>query len=159
MPQYHSIYETVETQYPGATPRERFNEGLRQLMDALVSGLIEGVRAAAEAANVRDVEDVRHFETRLAAFTPEAADASRQLKQFLYANVYTSPDLSADRARSMQRIRDLFRFFLDYPDSLPENYRERAEAEPLHRVICDYIAGMTDNFFEKVYAMHVLPAA
>jgi dGTPase len=159
VPQYRAIFEAIETQYPGASPRERFNEGLRQLMDALVSGLIEGVRAATEAAGALNVEDVRHLEARLAAFTPEAADTSRQLKQFLYANVYTSPDLSADRARSMQRIGDLFRFFLDYPDSLPENYRERAETERLHRVICDYIAGMTDNFFEKVYAMHVVPAA
>jgi dGTPase len=152
VPRYRAIFETAETQYPGATPRERFNEGLRQLIDALVSGLIEGaVRAAAEA-QVDDADSVRHLDKRLAAFTPEAAQTSRELKQFLYAKVYTSPDLSHDRARSMQRIGDLFRFFLDFPEKLPETYRAQAEQEPLHRVICDYIAGMTDSFFERVYA-------
>jgi dGTPase len=95
---------------------------------------------------------VRVLATRLAAFTPETAKTSRELKQFLYTKLYTAHDLSQDRARSMQRIGELFRFFLDFPDRLPEAYRAQAEQEPLHRVICDYIAGMTDNFFERVYA-------
>src|ERR1700691_1278506 len=46
VPQYREIHETVEMQFPGAAPRERFNESLRQLMDALVTGLIEGTAAA-----------------------------------------------------------------------------------------------------------------
>ena len=148
---YRSIFETVETQYPGATARERFNEGLRQLIDGLVSGLIEGTAAAAAEARVEDAEGVRLLPKRLAAFTPEAAQTSRELKQFLYAKVYTAPDLQQDRARSMRRIAELFGFFLDFPERLPEAYRAQAEQEPLHRVICDYIAGMTDSFFERVY--------
>ncbi len=149
---YRPIFEAVETQYPGATARERFNEGLRQLIDGLVSGLIEGAIAAAAETGVEDADAVRHLSARLAAFTPDAAQTSRELKQFLMAKVYTAPDLSQDRARSMRRIVELFRFFLDFPERLPEAYRERTEQEPPHRVICDYIAGMTDSFFERVYA-------
>ncbi len=148
---YRSIFETVETQYPGATARERFNEGLRQLMDGLVSGLIEGTVAAAAEARVEDAEGVRLLAKRLAAFTADAAQTSRELKQFLYAKVYTAPDLQQDRARSMRRIAELFGFFLNFPDRLPDAYRAQAEQEPLHRVVCDYIAGMTDSFFERVY--------
>jgi dGTPase len=48
-------------------------------------------------------------------------------------------------------VRDLFQFFLDNPGQLPGNYREQAEQQPLHRVVCDYIAGMTDGFFMRVY--------
>ena len=48
-------------------------------------------------------------------------------------------------------IGELFRFFLDHPDRLPENYVEEAENQPLHRIVCDYIAGMTDGFFERCY--------
>ncbi len=152
VPRYAEIFETVETQYPGATPRERFNEGLRQLIDALVSGLIEGIAAAAAASGATDADGVRRLPRRIAAFTPEATETSRELKQFLYRKVYTAPELSYDRARSMQRIGELFGFFLDSPDRLPEGYRARTEQEPPHRVICDYIASMTDNFFERVYA-------
>ena len=143
----------METQYPGATARERFNEGLRQLIDAIGIGIDRGhVAAAAEAAGVKNADDVRRLATRLAAFTPEAAQTSRELKQFLYAKVYTSPDLQPRPRAFHAAIGELFQFFLDFPDRLPEAYRAQAEQEPLHRVICDYIAGMTDSFFERVYA-------
>jgi dGTPase len=152
VPRYRSIFEAVETQYPGATARERFNEALRHLIDALVTGLIEGVVASSETAGVKDAVEVRGLPSRLAAFTPDAAETSRELKKFLYAKVYSAPDLSQDRTRSMQRIAQLFRFFIDFPGRLPEAYRAQAEHDPLHRVVCDYIAGMTDAFFERVYA-------
>ncbi len=55
----------------------------------------------------------------------------------------------------MSKIAALFEFLLDHPDALPANYREDSEANPLHRVVCDYIAGMTDGFFERIYAQHL----
>lgn len=121
-------------------------------MDALVTGLIEGTAAAVTAAGVASVEDVRLFPQRLAAFTPVAGDTSRQLKQFLLAKVYTAPELQADRTRSMALIGKLFRFFMEQPERLPEPYRLQADEEPLHRVVCGYIAGMTDSFFGRVYS-------
>ena len=50
VPQYREIHEAVETQFPGATERERFHQALRQLIDLLVSGLMEGTVAAADAS-------------------------------------------------------------------------------------------------------------
>jgi dGTPase len=152
VPQYREIHETVEMQFPGAAPRERFHETLRQLMDALVTGLIEGTASAVSAAGVENIDDVRRFARRLAAFTPETADTSRQLKQFLLVKVYTAPELQADRARSMALIGEMFQFFMDRRDRLPEPYRVQSGAEPLHRVVCGYIAGMTDSFFGRVYS-------
>jgi dGTPase len=152
VPQYREIHETVEMQYPGATPRERFHESLRQLMDALVTGLIEGTSDAAAAARVENAGDVRLFPRRLAAFTAQTAETSGQLKRLLLTKVYTAPELSAGRTRSMALIGELFRYFLDHPDKLPEPYRVEAGEEPLHRVVCGYIAGMTDSFFGRVYS-------
>ena len=59
--------------------------------------------------------------------------------------------LGEDRRRSMSMIGELFRFFLANPDRLPEAYRDQEVAEPAHRVVCDYIAGMTDGFFRRTY--------
>lgn len=152
VPQYREIHETVEMQFPGASPRERFHETLRQLMDTLVTGLIEGTAAAVISAGVQNVEDVRRFPRRLAVFTAAAGETSKRLKQFLLAKVYTAPELQADRIRSMTLIGELFQFFIEQPDRLPEPYRLQAAQEPLHRVVCGYIAGMTDSFFERVYS-------
>ena len=159
VPQYRAIHQAVEAQYPGATPRQRFHESLRQLIDALVSGLIEGTVAQALAAGARDVDEVRAVPHRLAAFTAEAAGTSLALKGFLYRTVYASPALDKDRQRSMGMIAELFQFFLDRTGRLPQPYREQAAAEPPHRVVCDYIAGMTDAFFHRTYEQTIGPAA
>ncbi len=155
VPRYSAIWEAVETQFPGATERERFYEALRQLIDVLVSGLIEGTLETVRAAGVRDVEEVRAFPARLAAFTPDAREISRALKSFLYRRVYASPALGDDRQRSMARVAELFDFFLRDPGQLPEPYCTQAAGEPAHRVVCDYIAGMTDAFFLRTYEQFI----
>jgi dGTPase len=151
VPQYRAIHEAVETQFPGATDRERFNEGLRRLIDGLVSGVIEGSVENARQAGVADAEAVRAYPRRIAAFTEETAETSRALKRFLHARVYSSSELGEGRHRSMAMIAALFRFFLDSPDRLPQPYSERTVAEPAHRVVCDYIAGMTDAFCRRTF--------
>ena len=151
VPRYAEIYETIEQQFAGATPREKFYEALRQLIDALVSGLIEGTLESARQAGARSADEVRESPQRLAAFTSAALAASRELKGFLHGHVYSSPALEDDRRRSTAMMADLFAFFFEHPDRLPDPYRESAADEPRHRVVCDYIAGMTDSFFHRTY--------
>src|SRR5262245_55264934 len=95
VPAYREIHEAVETQFTGATPRERFHEALRYLVDLLVSGLIEGTVNGVRSAGIDSYIEVREFPRRLAAFTPQAHSASRDLKRFLYDNVYASEVLDA----------------------------------------------------------------
>ena len=151
VPEYAAILEAAETQFPAATPRERFHEALRQLIDLLVTGLIEGTIARARQAGARDAGEVRAVPHRLAGFTPATARTSRTLKQFLYRTVYFASPLTEDRARSMSMVGELFQFFLLNPGRLPQPYCEQALKEPAHRVICDYIAGMTDAFFGRTF--------
>jgi dGTPase len=151
VPQYRRLYEAAEAQFPGATARERFHECLRNLIDRLVTGLIEGTVARATAEGVQTVADVRAFPERLAAFAPEAAETSRALKNFLYTRVYISPLLQEGRNRATEMIGTLFGFFVEDPNRLPEPYRQQASAGAAHRVVCDYIAGMTDGFLRRTY--------
>jgi dGTPase len=155
--QYRRLHAAAGVQFPGATDRERFHECLRQLVDQLVSGLIEGTVARAAAAGVQTVGDVRAFPERLAAFAPEAAETSRALKRFLHARVYASPGLRQGRDRSMAMIGGLFRGFVDDPGRLPEPYRRQASEGAAHRVVCDYIAGMTDGYLRRTYRQTIGP--
>ncbi len=138
-PLLSEICESVETQYPAAPERARFQEVLRHLINLLVSGLIEQT-ATVEAPTI---EDVRRAPVRLAALTPETARLGAALKAFLSERVYNSASLTAERERSTIRVGELFEFYLDHPDLLPSGY----SAEP--RSVCDYIAGMTDGFFSR----------
>jgi dGTPase len=156
-PGYAAILETVETQFPGATPREQFHEALRLTIDTLVSGLIEGTAAAARESGAEGVEDVRRHPSRLAAFTPAAGAANAELKKFLHRRVYSSKELAEERVRAAAMIGELFDRFAARPELMPDSYRELAEQVPPHRVACDYIAGMTDAFFFRTYAQQFNP--
>ena len=151
-PYYRELYEAAETQFPGASEEERFHETLRCLIDALVTGLIEGTVHRANEAGVGTAEDVRSYPERLAAFTPETQATTRDLKSFLFRRVYTAPALRQERDRAAGMIATLFDFFLEHPERLPEAHRGLIDHEPVYRVVCDYIAGMTDGFLRKTFA-------
>jgi dGTPase len=152
VPVFREAWETVETQYPGASIRERFLEALRGILDAMVTGLVEGTVITASEAGLRDYRDVRTFPERLARFTPAAAQAASEMKGFLHRFVYGTPALDAGRKAAMGRIATLFETFLRRPDLMPANYAEAAVNDSLPRVVCDYIAGMTDTYFDRVYS-------
>ena len=152
-PYFRELHEAAEQQFPGAPESARFHETLRGLIDALVSGLVHGTVSRATEAGIGSVEDVRRHPARLAAFTAETETANRDLKRFLHRRVYTAPDLIGERDRAAAMIAELFNFFLEHPDRLPSSYGESIPAEPSYRVICDYIAGMTDAFFQRTYQM------
>jgi dGTPase len=150
-PYYGELYQAAERQFPGAPESARFHETLRSLIDGLVSGLIEGTVRRAAAAGTASVEDVRRHPARLAGFTPETETANRDLKRFLHRHVYTAPELRAERDRAAGMIAGLFDFFLEHPERLPASHGELIPEEPAYRVVCDYIAGMTDGFFQRTY--------
>jgi dGTPase len=146
VPAYAEILDTAETQFPGATDRERFLESVRQLVDDLVSGLIEGTVAASRKSNLPDAGSVRRHPVRIARFSAEARDTSAQLKRFLFESVYSSEALDRDRRASGERLTRMFEYLMSHPEKVPA-----AEGKPLHRAVCDYIAGMTDRYFFRVY--------
>ncbi|MFN3325403.1 MAG: dGTP triphosphohydrolase [Bryobacteraceae bacterium] len=151
VPQYAAIRDEVESHFPGATPRIHFLESLRRLIDLLVSGLIEGTAEEVARAGVRSVEDVRSHPVRLAALNEPARSTNAALKRFLRSNVYLSEALAQERRHAAAEIAELFQFFLNHPDRLPEPYDAQALVRPVHRVVCDYIAGMTDGFFRRTH--------
>ncbi|HTW63190.1 MAG TPA: hypothetical protein VME17_01185, partial [Bryobacteraceae bacterium] len=56
-----------------------------------------------------------------------------------------------ERRRSAAQIAELFEFWVAHPERLPEHYVEQLAGWPVHRVVCDYIAGMTDGYFERCF--------
>ena len=142
----------ARVRHPSASDALWFREALRALLDTLVSGLINGTRRAAEQAAVQCPDDVRQAASRTACLEGPAADASRQLKTLLTREVYQSAEIEAARARTDRQVAELFRRFMERPELLPESYQSRISEEPPHRVVCDYIAGMTDKFLPAKHA-------
>jgi len=73
------------------------------------------------------------------------------LKDFLYENLYYSPALAEEKEDAERITGELFAHWMEEPGDLPRNYREKAAHESLPRIVCDYIAGMTDPFIYQQY--------
>ncbi len=144
---FAELWEDAESMFPGASERVRLHEVIRGLINVMAGGLLQGTIAASEG--LADFEAVRHAPARVARFTDEAAQCSRELKAFLRTQVYESDTVRSATHASVGRMEALFDFLYVHPEHMPEVYREQSAAEPLHRQVCDYIAGMTDGFFLK----------
>jgi dGTPase len=146
VPVFARLHDEVSSVYPKAAEKLKFNETLKRLVDRLVSGLIRSSAAQIADAGVESVAAVREHPHRLLAFSPPLETERSQLREFLYQNLYYSPELRPDKEQAEQVISELFEFFLRTPRDLPASYQEKLEHAPLYRIVCDYIAGMTDNF-------------
>ena len=100
------------------------------------------------------VEDIRKTPKRLAAFSEENTARNAQLKRFLFTHVYEQTVITEDRNRSVRCLEELFQYYLRSPSSMPVSHEELARSEPRHVVVCDYIAGMTDQFLLHQHHEH-----
>jgi len=80
-----------------------------------------------------------------------ALDAAHQalydeLRDFLFANVYTNPEAKREEGKALEMVRQLYGYFLENEDKLPPENREIALREGIHRAVCDYISGMSDRY-------------
>src|SRR6266849_3716581 len=153
---FGEVYRQVDAQYPDARQKLKFNEALRLVLGELANDLIANTRQTVVASGAQSVEDIRRAPERLARFSEGAWAKNAQLKRFLFANVYNHPLITEDSRRSIRTLEELFGYSLGKAGSMPEFYEESARTQPRHLVVCDYIAGMTDQFLLRQHQEHHL---
>lgn len=151
LPSFERRWREVEKAYPDALAKLKFSECLRRILDRMVSDLIHATGHRLRANRINRPRDVRAYPERLLGFGSEVDGERRETKAFLHEKLYDSPELSNDRLRLEELIAELFRFWIAHPEELPASYQEQLNGEKPERVVCDYIAGMTDNFILREY--------
>ncbi|HEV2116021.1 MAG TPA: deoxyguanosinetriphosphate triphosphohydrolase [Terriglobales bacterium] len=146
LPVFERFYGEAEQAYPDAPDKLKFNEAVKGVLNRLVTDLINQTSHRIQTAAISTLEAVRAHPQRLAAFSPQVDEERRQAKEFLYKNLYYSPELEPEKVDAERVVSELFAYWMRNPAALPGNYREKAASEPLQRVVCDYIAGMTDPY-------------
>ncbi|WP_105317050.1 deoxyguanosinetriphosphate triphosphohydrolase [Thermus tenuipuniceus] len=124
---------------------------VRQLLGFFITASIEATHQRVEGAGVRSPEEVRRHPERLAALTPEAERAHRELKAFLMERFYRHPEVLRERRKAEIVLENLFYTYTRYPEILPQEVQARIPEEGLERAVCDYIAGMTDRYALEAY--------
>jgi dGTPase len=151
LPPFAELYHAVEREYPKGRNQLKFNETIKRILDRLATDLIEHTGAAVLASGARTLAEIRQAPARFAGFGPEAATLNAALKNFLHRRLYDHPAIVEERDRSVDALEYLFRHYASHPEAMPPHYARLAAWEPAYRVVCDYIAGMTDDFMLRQY--------
>lgn len=153
VPLVASGWDRVRSLFPDVSERRQARELVRSQIGVMVNDLIAETKARIASSGVEIVDDVRAAGRALVAFSDQMRIAERDLKRFMYANLYHHPRQleAADAAHRI--VAGLFAAFRADPALLPDEWRSTLPAdEPgLSRHIADYIAGMTDRYAVREY--------
>lgn len=143
-------FEEVDRLYPGLEKMRRRHEALRRVFGRMVEDVIAVAQNRLSAAQPKSVEEIRAMGTTVIRFSKPLYQELKAIRSFLFHRMYRAPSVMAERARVTQVIDGLFPLFLAEPDLLPEAWQGDIAAAKdqteLARVVCDYVAGMTDRF-------------
>lgn len=158
-------FRAVEGRFPGA-PRDRLlRELVRDQIGVMVNDVIAATEANVAAAGVASIDQVRAAGRTLGGFSAGLAAEERELKRFMYANLYHHPEQVAAAEAANQVVGRLFAAYAEDPRLMGEDWSSRVPGEECATVrhIGDYIAGMTDRFaidrFAGIFGRDAVPAA
>jgi dGTPase len=123
---------------------------IRDVIDRQVQDVIMTSAEQINSAKVQSRDDVRN-QPALIRYGDELAKANRELRKFLYQNVYYHPRVAEVNKRACEMLRKVFESYLLDPSRLGDAAARRIESEGLHRTVCDYIAGMTDRYLMEEF--------
>jgi len=146
IPLWGGCYEEALRRYPKASPRQQVTAALRGMIDHLVTDLVVTSRAAIEKSGVTSVDEVRRLPAPITGLSPEMARVNRELKRYLMRNLYQHHHIERMKDKARRIMSALFERYLDNEHLLPKEHREKIATLGQYRVICDYIAGMTDRY-------------
>jgi dGTPase len=136
----------------GELAPEQFQPTLvRTLIDWQVGDLLEHTRRRLRAHQVRSVEDVRRCPELIVAPGPELRTWKAELEAFLHERVYRHYRVMRMAGKGQRFLTMMFEELCRTPPQLPQRYAERARKGDPVRVVCDYLAGMTDRYAQDEY--------
>src|SRR6266511_246430 len=142
----------VLERYADAREPELHKLIIRDIIDTEVSDLVSTSAKSIADAGVQSSDEARQQQSPLIRYSDDLVQANRDLRKFLYQNVYYDPRVSEVNRRACEMLRQVFQAYVADPDELGEAAAKRIETGGLHRTVCDYIAGMTDRYLMKEHA-------
>ncbi|MGC9347276.1 MAG: deoxyguanosinetriphosphate triphosphohydrolase [Anaerolineae bacterium] len=125
---------------------------VRRLIGMLVNDLLEETSRRIEATHPQSPDDIRALPTSVVTVSPSTLEGLNELKRFLLDNLYRHPRVMRMQIKAERIIEALFEAYVAEPRQLPYEEQAKLDYRSLHRVVCDYIASMTDRYALQEYA-------
>lgn len=97
-------------------------------------------------------------EAGVVCLSPEVDQALKDLRSFMFEKVYRNPVAKSEESKAKVMLQKLFEYYYSNPERLPEDFQPQMSFDGLERTVCDYIAGMTDNYAVDKYTEIFIPA-
>ena len=150
------LLDDIAERHPGLDESRTVHELTRRIITRFVEDVI--VESGARLAGIDSLEAVRDAGRSVIAFSTAMDEAARELKAFLWARMYRDARLVVVRERAGSVVRDLFLRFREAPELMPAEWATRAgpadHSGRRERLVCDYIAGMTDRYAIAEHRRH-----
>ena len=151
VPLWREAAQRVQQRHAALEPEQMRRAVIHQLIETLVSDLVDATSARLQEAGVESPAAVVDRGERLAEPSAEFAQRKVQLETFLFDHVYRHPTVLAERQVAGEALREMFDRFSREPAKLPEKFRQRLQHDGPQRATCDFLAGMTDRYALEVY--------
>ena len=126
-----------------------------------MTDLIQSIDRYLRKANIKSALELQKLPYNGVGFSEDMYRRNRELKDFLYNNLYRHHRVVRMAAKAEMIISRIFEMYQSNPAALPPEVQDRIEEHGLERSICDYIAGMTDRFaideYHRLFNVDVLP--
>ncbi|MBF9057313.1 deoxyguanosinetriphosphate triphosphohydrolase [Rhodobacterales bacterium HKCCA1065] len=150
LPLVGPCFGEVDTAYPDIDPTRRRHEALRRFFGVLVEDVIAYATTALGALDPASPQDIRHAGRAMVRFSDQVFADLKEVRAFLFTRMYRAPRVVETRAIVTDVVNDLFPHMMAHPEQLPRQWQAEVRAAQddttLARLVCDYIAGMTDRF-------------
>jgi dGTPase len=143
---WEEVHEGIVRKYPGIEPDRAVCQTVSALIGVLISDLVSTTAANLQKLKIETQEDLRRVNLPVVSFSPQMAERNAELKRFLFQNLYRHYKVERMRVKAERYLAELFEVYVKHPTLLPLKHQQKMEREGRERVICDYIAGMTDRF-------------
>jgi len=137
--------KSLDQQYPGLDFEMKKYQVVRRIINDLVTDFRKTTQKNIIKYRVQSADDVRSCEKRVAGFSPKVSAKNKELKQFLYVNMYQHRHVRRTEFKAELYLTELFKAYKKIPELLPEALLKKNGHGSLERRICDYVSGMTDR--------------
>jgi dGTPase len=139
----------VMKDYPELDPRLTRLEAVRRMIGEMINDVLAETRRRAASSGVASADDVRALGRPLVAFSEQMGEDLSRLRAFLYARMYRHWRVNRTRSQARRILAEMFALYASEPEILPPEWQGRQsglDEAGRARVVCDYIAGMTDRY-------------
>lgn len=159
---WKQTHEMVRQEFPKLRGIELNRYIVRCMIDRQVEDVILTSSELIARSGVKSVEEVRMHSKPLIQYSQGLARANRDLRKFLYKNLYYHPKVASANNHACEALRRVFLAYVKNPLWLPDPFRARLRKEGLHRTACDYLSGMSDRFlfdeFHRIFDASPMPS-